>query len=230
MIAKEREKEFKICAAEKLLLVNILFKEVSFKASLNRTSHCTFLQNKPCCSVSSRPVCSAGSLAKTALQLLLLLALLQYLFLLLLLVISIVFVSTSLLKVTITGRTCIEYEKPQNKIIEEAFQKKKKDVRLVDDSGNVYIINFDSMREYLENEQDDFVYVIRRDKTGLTDRCSSFGPDSDMTKLRSHSKALFLAPLTFLQTPLEGALFISTHLSADISPTSLTSYLHSSVC
>lgn len=61
----------------------------------------------------------------------------------------------------------------------------------------------------------------------LTD-VPSFGPDSDMTKLRSHSKALFLA--SFLQSPLEGALFISTHLSTDISPTSLTSDLHSSVC
>ena len=172
MIAKEREKEFKICAAEKLLLVNILFKDVSFKASLNRTSHCMFLQNKPCCSVSSRPIYSAGSLAKTALQLLLLLALLHYLFLLLLVVISIDFVSTSLLKVTYTGHKCLEYEKPQNKIIEEAFQKKEKDVRLIDDSGNVYIIDFNLMREYLENKPDDFVYVIRRDKTGLTDRCS----------------------------------------------------------
>ena len=73
---------------------------------------------------------------------------------------------------TYTGRTCTEYEKPQNKIIEEAFQKKQKVARLVDNSGTVYIVNFDLMREYLENETDDFVYVIRRDKTGLADRCS----------------------------------------------------------
>ena len=79
----------------------------------------------------------------------------------------------------------------------------------------------------------------------LTD-VPSFGPDSDMTILRSHSEAFFLAP--FLQTPLEGALLISTHqvclltlplqvsllipthLSADTSPTGLTSYPHTSVC
>ena len=34
--AKKRKREFRICAAEKLLLVKILFEEVSFKASLER--------------------------------------------------------------------------------------------------------------------------------------------------------------------------------------------------
>ena len=33
MIKSEREREFKICAAEKMLLVKILFEEESFKAS-----------------------------------------------------------------------------------------------------------------------------------------------------------------------------------------------------
>ena len=33
----ERKREFKICAAEKLLLVKILFEEVSFKASCDHS-------------------------------------------------------------------------------------------------------------------------------------------------------------------------------------------------
>ena len=81
-----------------------------------------------------------------------------------------------LLKVTNTGHDCTEYGNSQNKIIEEAFQKKEKVARLVDDSGTVYIVNFDLMRDYPENNQDDFVCVIRRDKTGLSGNSVKFDP------------------------------------------------------
>ena len=78
---------------------------------------------------------------------------------------------------TNTGHEFTEYHAPQNKIIEEAFVNKEKVARLKDDtSGNVYIVDFDLMREYLENNKDDFVYVIRRDKTGLSGNSIKFDP------------------------------------------------------
>jgi hypothetical protein len=68
--------------------------------------------------------------------------------------------------VTNTGRCPKAYEKTQNRIIEEAFQNKEKCARLVDADGDTYIVDFELLKEYPENNIEDAVFVIRRDKTG----------------------------------------------------------------
>ena len=42
---REREREFKICSAEKLLLVKILFEEIRFKASFKRRKRRTVTES-----------------------------------------------------------------------------------------------------------------------------------------------------------------------------------------
>ena len=60
------------------------------------------------------------------------------------------------------------YKSPQNRIIEQAFQNQDRAARLTDADGNVFVVDFESMREYPENKEEDYVYVIRRLKeTGL---------------------------------------------------------------
>ena len=67
-------------------------------------------------------------------------------------------------QVTNTGTERREYEPRENHTIEMAFQGKKRQAEIKDNAGNVYIIDFNSMREYPKGDISDFVSVMRRDK------------------------------------------------------------------
>lgn len=65
---------------------------------------------------------------------------------------------------TQTGTEQKEYKEYENQIIEMAYQHKKKTTTIKDSRGVEYIIDFDSMKEYLKHDPDDSVAVIRKDK------------------------------------------------------------------
>lgn len=68
------------------------------------------------------------------------------------------------LEVTNTGTEQREYQEKENHIIEKAYQEKKPVAKIKDASGNVYIIDFNSMKEYPEDDATDTVSVMRKDK------------------------------------------------------------------
>lgn len=68
------------------------------------------------------------------------------------------------LEVTTTGNQMVDYAKAQNHVIEMAYQGKKPQAEIVDSGGNVYVIDFSTMKEYPKTDPRDTVSVIRRDK------------------------------------------------------------------
>ena len=67
------------------------------------------------------------------------------------------------IEITATGQELAEYDKQTNSIIEAAFQDQLPNVRFTDREGARYIIDFDSMTEFPEEDEVDQVKVIRRD-------------------------------------------------------------------
>ena len=68
------------------------------------------------------------------------------------------------IEITGTGQELMEYDTQTNAIIEAAFQDQNPNVRFKDKQGAQYIIDFDSMIEFPELDEEDQVKVIRRDK------------------------------------------------------------------
>ncbi|XP_025094641.1 uncharacterized protein LOC112564204 isoform X1 [Pomacea canaliculata] len=68
------------------------------------------------------------------------------------------------LEVTQTGTEQKEYGMFENHIMEFAYQQNKKTATLVDACGVKYIVDFDSMKEYVASDPDDAVDVIRKEK------------------------------------------------------------------
>jgi hypothetical protein len=60
-----------------------------------------------------------------------------------------------------TGTVKKEYEGKLNRHIEEAFKAEERNVKFSDNDGNVFVIDFDSMKEYPQSDPTDTVNVIR---------------------------------------------------------------------
>ncbi|XP_070212581.1 protein mono-ADP-ribosyltransferase PARP14-like [Littorina saxatilis] len=73
-------------------------------------------------------------------------------------------VQWSYLEVTLTGTEKLDYDPKENKIIETAFLDKMKTAEIVDSKGITYVIEFENMVEYPQNDpsEEQRVQVIRK--------------------------------------------------------------------
>ena len=58
-----------------------------------------------------------------------------------------------------------EYKARENGILEKAYQNNQKQAQIEDCEGCVYTVDFETMTEFPENDENDTVTVIRREKT-----------------------------------------------------------------